>query len=65
MDYNQLIKRINELANKSKIEELNPEEKKEQQALRQEYIGRIRSNVKTQLDNIDFVYLDEDKTVKN
>lgn len=65
MDYNQLIKRINELANKSKIEELSPEEKKEQQALRQEYIGRIRSNVKTQLDNIDFVYLDEDKTVKN
>ncbi|MBO7310794.1 MAG: DUF896 domain-containing protein, partial [Clostridia bacterium] len=38
------IERINELARKSKLEELSPEEKAEQAALRQEYIMEIRAS---------------------
>lgn len=50
------IKRINELAAKSKTEEgLTPEEKDEQQRLRQEYLAAIRENVRAQLENIEFV----------
>lgn len=49
----QKIKRINELARKSKAEGLSDEEKKEQKILRQEYIDAIRRNLKSQLDNID------------
>lgn len=49
----QKIKRINELARKSKAEGLSDEEKKEQKILRQEYIDAVRRNLKSQLDNID------------
>ena len=47
------IARINELARKSKAEGLTEEEKKEQQLLRQEFLAAVRSNLKSQLDNID------------
>lgn len=47
------IKRINELARKSKAEGLTSEEKMEQAALRQEYIAAFRRNLRSQLDNID------------
>ena len=47
------IERINELARKSKTTGLTPEEKKEQQKLRAEYIASVRMNLKTQLDNIN------------
>lgn len=47
------IKRINELARKSKAEGLTSEEKMEQAALRQEYIAAFRRNLRGQLDNID------------
>lgn len=47
------IKRINELARKSKAEGLTSEEKLEQASLRQEYIAAFRRNLRGQLDNID------------
>lgn len=55
-----LIKRINELANKSKIEELTDDEKDEQQRLRKEYIEIFRGNMKNTLLNVKVV--DEEGT---
>lgn len=49
----QTIRRINELARKSKGEGLTPAEKEEQKALRKEYIAAIRRNLRGQLDHID------------
>jgi uncharacterized protein YnzC (UPF0291/DUF896 family) len=49
------IARINELYHKSKEQGLTPEEKAEQQVLRQEYIQSVRNNLKAQLDNISIV----------
>lgn len=51
--------RINELANKSKVEALTEEEKSEQKVLRDEYLLKFRSNFKRQLDNIDITFVDE------
>ena len=45
------IARINALAKKAKAEGLTDAEKKEQQALRAEYIADFRSSLKSQLDN--------------
>ncbi len=57
------IDRINMLARKAKTPEgLTEEEKAEQQLLRREYIEAFKANLRSQLDNIDFV--DEDGTVK-
>lgn len=50
---NSKIDRINTLAHKAKSVGLTEEEKKEQAALRKEYIATIRMNLRTQLDNID------------
>ncbi|MDO4518928.1 MAG: DUF896 domain-containing protein [Eubacteriales bacterium] len=47
------IKRINELAHKSKSVGLTEEEKKEQAMLRQEFLQSVRMNLRAQLDNID------------
>lgn len=52
MDENK-ITRINELARKSKAEGLTAEEKREQSLLRQEFLAAVRTNLKSQLDNID------------
>lgn len=49
----QKIQRINELYHKSQAEGLSEEEKKEQAALRSEYIANIRANLRGQLNNID------------
>ena len=46
------ISRINELYHKSKGEGLTEEEKKEQHALRQEYVQAIRASLRGSLDNI-------------
>lgn len=47
------LKRINELARKSKAEGLTQAEQEEQAKLRREYIEAVRMNLKAQLDNID------------
>ncbi|MEY8426363.1 DUF896 domain-containing protein [Lachnospiraceae bacterium 46-15] len=47
------LKRINELARKSKAEGLTQAEQEEQAGLRREYIEAVRMNLKAQLDNID------------
>ena len=47
------INRINELYHKSKEEGLTPEEAKEQQILRREYIDAFKRNLRGQLNNID------------
>ena len=57
------IKRINELYHKAKAEGLTPEEAKEQQELRSEYIANIRANLRGQLNNISIQ--NEDGTVEN
>lgn len=49
------IDRINELARKSKQEPLTEDEKKEQQALRQEYINGFKANLRATLENITVV----------
>ena len=45
------IARINALAKKAKTEGLTDAEKKEQQALRAEYVTDFRKSLKAQLDN--------------
>lgn len=55
-----LIKRINELANKSKTLALTEEEKEEQGNLRKEYIEVFRGNMKNTLMNVKIV--DEEGT---
>lgn len=57
------IKRINELYHKAKAEGLTPEETKEQQELRSEYIANIRANLRGQLNNINIQ--NEDGSVEN
>ena len=49
----QKIARINELYRRSKAEGLTDAEKQEQKLLRLEYIEAIRSNLRSQLNNID------------
>ena len=55
MDINAMIKRINELAHKKKSVGLTPEELAEQQELYKQYLGNIRGQLKSQLDNITVV----------
>lgn len=52
------IKRINELYHKSKKEGLTDEEKKEQAALRKQYVESIRRNIRASLDNVSIVESD-------
>ncbi len=51
----ELIKRINELAKKSKAEGLTDAEKAEQQELRAQYIAAFRQGVKNTLNNVYIV----------
>ena len=47
------IKRINELAKKSKMDEgLSEEEKKEQHKLRRKYVDSFKNNLRSHLDMI-------------
>ena len=63
MNMEQKIQRINELYHKSKAEGLTEEEKKEQAALRQEYIQNVRANLRGQLNQISIQ--NEDGSVTN
>lgn len=49
------IKRINELAKKSKASGLTAGEKEEQQMLRQKYIDAMKASLKSSLDSIRYV----------
>ena len=49
------LERINHLAKKSKEQGLTDEEKKEQEALRKEYIKKFRENFKNHLSRIKCV----------
>lgn len=53
-----LLVRINELANKAKRKELSAKELKEQQELRQEYLKLFRASFRKQLDNTKIKELD-------
>ena len=55
------IDRINALYRKSKAEGLTEEEKKA--LLRKEFVASVKSNLRSQLNNIDMV--NEDGTVEN
>ena len=52
MEFDQLIKRINELSRKSKTEGLSEEEKKEQTELRNMYRSMVLGNLSSQLDTM-------------
>ena len=49
------INRLNELARRSRTVPLSPEEKAEQQVLRQEYLAAIRRNLRATLESIEVV----------
>ncbi|MBQ6017122.1 MAG: DUF896 domain-containing protein [Clostridiales bacterium] len=58
MEFDQLIKRINELSRKSKTEGLTPEEKAEQTELRNEYRALVVGNLSSQLDGLKIKHPD-------
>ncbi|MGI6778729.1 MAG: DUF896 domain-containing protein [Acetivibrionales bacterium] len=59
------IERINALSRKAKTVGLSPEEKKEQQQLREEYINNFRNNLKSTLDSIVIVDKNGNKSPLN
>ena len=63
MSLEEKIKRINELYHKSKAEGLTEEERKEQAALRSEYIANVRANLRGQLNSISIQK--EDGSIEN
>ena len=58
MDFDQLIKRINELSRKSKTTGLTEAEKTEQTELRNEYRALVVGNLSSQLDGMKIKYPD-------
>ncbi len=63
MEFDQLIKRINELSRKSKNEGLTDDEKKEQTELRNEYRSLVVGNLSSQLNTMKIKY--PDGTIKD
>ena len=63
MEFNELIKRINELSRKSKAEGLTEDEKKEQTELRNEYRALVVGNLSSQLNTMKIKY--PDGTIKD
>lgn len=55
MEFNLLIRRINDLSRIAKERDLTEAEKTEREELRREYIKIFKSNFKAQLDNIEVV----------
>ena len=58
MEFDQLIKRINELSRKSKTEGLTPEEKAEQTELRNRYRALVVGNLSSQLEGLKIQHPD-------
>lgn len=58
MEFDQLIKRINELSKKSKTTGLTAEEKAEQTELRNEYRAIMVGNLSAQFNNMKIKYPD-------
>ena len=58
MEFDQLIKRINELSRKSKAEGLSAKEKEEQTKLRNIYRSMVLGNLSSQLDTMKIQYPD-------
>ncbi|MBR3461758.1 MAG: DUF896 domain-containing protein [Clostridiales bacterium] len=58
MEFDQLIKRINELSRKSKAEGLTESEKAEQTELRNEYRKLVVGNLSSQLNGIKIKHPD-------
>ncbi len=58
MEFEQLVKRINELSRKSKTTGLSKEEKAEQTKLRNEYRAIVVGNLSTQLNSMKIKYPD-------
>ena len=58
MEFDQLIKRINELSRKSKTEGLTAEEKTEQTELRNEYRALVVGNLSSQLEGLKIKHPD-------
>ena len=63
MDFDQLIKRINELSRKSKSEGLSEAEKAEQTELRNQYRAMVVGNLSAQLNTMKIQY--PDGTIKD
>ena len=55
MKMDEVIARINELANKAKTESLTPEELTERDKLRRIYIDSVKANLVGQLENTYYV----------
>lgn len=53
MNIEELIERINFLYKKSKEEGLTEAEKEEQQVLRKDYVERVKSNFRAQLNMVE------------
>ncbi|MBS4761628.1 DUF896 family protein [Carnobacteriaceae bacterium zg-ZUI252] len=49
------LARINELAKKSKVQELSADEKMEQQALRSEYLETFRKGMRHHIEGLKFI----------
>ena len=58
MEFDQLIKRINELSRKSKSEGLSEAEKAEQTELRNQYRAMVVGNLSAQLNTMKIQYPD-------
>lgn len=63
MTWEEKIQRINELYRKSQAEGLTEEERREQAALRSEYIASVKANLQGQLQNISIQ--NEDGSITN
>ena len=61
MDMNEVIARINELANKANSEGLTEQEIAERDKLRRIYIDSVKASLTGQLDNTYIVYPDGTK----
>lgn len=60
-DHDAIVRRINELARKVKLEGLTDAELDERNGLRRKYIDSFKTSLRGQLDNIKFVDEEEKK----